>query len=54
MQECLLYSFVQYDLFNMGFHPVAPHITEVKIARPREGLGGRSPPKNNKIFILAL
>gem|GEM_PF-6699446 len=26
----------------------------MKIARPREGLGGRSPPKNNTIFILAL
>ena len=30
-------------------------MTEVKIARPREGLGGRSPPRNkNIIFILAL
>gem|GEM_PF-1644650 len=27
---------------------------EVNIARPREGLGGRSPPKNNTMFILAL
>ncbi len=26
----------------------------MKIARPREGLGGQSPPKNNNIFILAL
>jgi len=42
------------NIFILVSCGAAAWMTEVNIARPREGLGGLRPPKNNNIFILAL